>query len=135
MCVEYDPQFAFLVGKQGTVPDAHQVSRFLEYGILVVFGPGTLNRRGRGEADTIERTLIAVGRVGHEIGSIVLHDESTFIDPGPDFLPGLVYMDAFDHRFRLDLQEVFLQFSHPDVQAVIEPVEEQVRLSVVIDEQ
>jgi len=65
----------------------------------------------------------------------MLDDKRTFIHTRPHFLPSLRDVDARMHGLLLDTHEVFLQFDHPNVESVVETVEEEIRCAVVINEQ
>ena len=135
MGMENDTKLARLVGEGGTVPHPNQFSGFLQQGILLVFGPGTHQIGSCGATYAVERTLIAVGGIGHIVEFVVLDDKRTFIHAGPHFLPCLRDVDARVHGLLLDSHEVFLQFGHPDVEPVVETVEEEIRRAVIINEQ
>ena len=49
--------------------------------------------------------------------------------------PSLRDVDARVHGLLLDSHEVFLQFGHPDVEPVVETVEEEIRRAVIINKQ
>ena len=135
MGMENDTKLASLVGEGGTMPHSNQISGFLQQRILLVFGPGTHQIGSCGATYAVERTLIAVGGIGHIVEPITLDDKRAFIHTGPYLLPCLRDVDARVHGLLLDSHEVFLQFGHPDVEPVVETVEEEIRRAVIINKQ
>ena len=133
--MENDLQVACLVPEQGAVPDADQFAGILQQRIAVVFGPGAQRRVGRGAADAVEGTFVAVGRIGHVVSAVPPDHEAAFVDAGPDLFPLLRNMDAGAHRLFFQRRAVVFQLDDPDIQPVVEPVEIHVRPAVVVDEQ